>query len=138
MHFYSNTRLNSSGRFHVFLRIVKRTLFPKLRSPLFSLNLFFSVFTPEGTEETAVSGQKKRCAIRIENDDRVLDGRGELVVSVWATATAWGRYEDVVTVQLRVNDDDLPAVRVPITVVAVTFPIEFPLATGLRAPPTIK
>lgn len=67
-------------------------------------------------------------------DDRTLDGHDELDVSVWALATAWGRYEDMVTIEIGAGDVTLPTVRVPVVITAVTFPMEFPLAADVREP----
>jgi len=77
---------------------------------------------------------KKYCSIWIERDDEELYGHDEVKVSVWVLATAWGRYEYVVTVELHVGEEILPAVHIPLIVQAITFPIEFPFATHVHTP----
>ncbi|XP_060835603.1 uncharacterized protein LOC132918408 [Rhopalosiphum padi] len=77
---------------------------------------------------------KKCCAIWIERDDEILYGRDEFKVSIWVLATTWGRYEDVVTIELHVGLDILPAIHIPLIINAITFPIEFPLAKDVHKP----
>lgn len=91
--------------------------------------------TNEGENETFVS--INRCMIWIEKDDEILTGHDEVRVSVWVLATAWGRYQDTLTIELHVGSDILPAILIPIVVQAITFPIEYPLAIDVHKP-TIK
>jgi len=87
----------------------------------------------DGTEIASI----KRCSIWIERDDEISYGQDEFKVSVWVLATTWGRYEDVVTIELHVGLDILPAIRIPLIIKAITFPIEYPLAKYVHKP-TIK
>ncbi|XP_060878823.1 uncharacterized protein LOC132951124 [Metopolophium dirhodum] len=84
----------------------------------------------DGTEIASI----KRCSIWIERDDEILYGQDEFKVSVWVLATTWGRYEDVVTIELHVGLDILPAIHIPLIIKAITFPIEYPLAKDVHKP----
>lgn len=88
-------------------------------------------------ENSAKSESGNQCSIWVENDDEFLAGKGELSVSVWVLTTTWGRYEDVVTIRFHVGTNVLPAIRIPLSIEAITFPIEFPLATNAHQP-TVK
>ncbi|KAL5241988.1 hypothetical protein ACI65C_009398 [Semiaphis heraclei] len=76
----------------------------------------------------------KRCSIWIEGDDKISYGQDEFKVSVWVLATTWGRYEDVVTIELHVGLDILPAIHIPLIIKAITFPIEYPLSKDIHKP----
>lgn len=75
--------------------------------------------------------------IWIEKDDDTLKGEDEIRVSVCVLATVWGRYQGLLTIELHVDTEILPAVYIPLIVQAITFPIEYPLALNVHKP-TIK
>ncbi|XP_050441520.1 uncharacterized protein LOC126846275 [Adelges cooleyi] len=69
------------------------------------------------------------CVVWLDVVNSELAGQAEFILSVSALATVWGEYEDEVSIELHAGDDVLPAIRIPIAVLAVTYPVEFPLAT---------
>ncbi|XP_050525578.1 uncharacterized protein LOC126896668 [Daktulosphaira vitifoliae] len=69
------------------------------------------------------------CAVWIDISHSDLPSKKELTISVCTLATVWGQYEDEVLIELHLDDDVLPAVCIPIFILVVTYPIEFPLAT---------
>jgi hypothetical protein len=82
-------------------------------------------------------GRKRCCRIWIQRDDEALSGNEELEVSVRVLTTAWGQYEDTVSIELQVGTEILPELRIPIVVRVITAPLEFPLAVD-RSQPTVK
>ncbi|XP_025205925.1 uncharacterized protein LOC112602183 [Melanaphis sacchari] len=88
-------------------------------------------------QDSIENATKKCCTIWIERDDKIGYRQDEFKISVWVLATTWGRYEDVVTIELHVGLDILPAIHIPLIINAITFPIEFPLAKDVHNP-TIK
>ncbi|XP_027850429.2 uncharacterized protein LOC114129790 [Aphis gossypii] len=99
---------------------------------------YYDYSTPgriENTYEDSMGiASKKCCSIWIERDDNILNGQDEFKVSIWVLATTWGRYEDVVTIELHVGLDILPVIHIPLIINAITFPIEFPLAKDVHKP----
>lgn len=110
--------------------------FEKLQIAIIIFLIVFYGFTHyvDTSKESVTFMSKKCCSIWIENDDEILNGLDEFKVSVWILATTWGRYDDVVIIELHVGTEVLPAIHIPLVIQAITFPIEFPFSKDIHNP----